>query len=396
MKKQLFTNIFGKQMQFSRLLLASIGFVLGLSIVLSTSDLYIKVNKILDPNTSGSTYLMINKKIGFANLFGSSGISNEQINSIKAHPSVQDISFVSSNHFKTWLVIDTMGQRLVTDFFFESFPNDFIDDRPASFKWKKGDKVIPLIIPKDFLNLYNFGYALSQGLPQLSPEMAMLIVGNVQVGRGDHSATYKFKIVAFSNRVPTILAPDSFMQYANAKYGDQKEKETKKGRLVVKVDGAKSQGLEALITKMGLETKKDPLNKDRNKVILKAVTVLLLIIGTAFMMLSIINIILIYSLIVSESKNEMRILIQLGYTPKMVYHFFASKFYSMFFIQLAVSLAIYGLVAYVTFQFTNNLGHNLNIVEWPSLLIGVVLISINILIFRRDLNKALLKYSYSS
>jgi hypothetical protein len=394
MKKQLFTNIFGKQMQFSRLLLASIGFILGLSIVLSTSDLYIKVNKILDPNTSGSTYLMINKKVGFANLFGSSGVSDKQIETIKAHPSVQDISFVSSNHFKTWLVIDTMGQRLVTDFFFESFPDQFIDDRPASFKWKEGDEIIPLIIPKDFLNLYNFGYALSQGLPQLSPAMAKLIVGKVQVGRGSNSSNFKFKIVAFSNRIPTVLVPNSFMRYANANYGDSQEK-GKKGRLVVKVDGAKSQGLEQLITKQGLETKKDPLNKDRNKVILKAVTVLLLIIGTAFMMLSIINIILIYSLIVSESKNEMRILIQLGYTPKMIYNFFAGKFYFMFTIQMLISVVIYGIIAYITYEFTNNLGHKLNFFEWPSLLIGVVLVLINILIFKRDLNKALLKYSYS-
>ena len=113
------------------------------------------------------------------------------------------------------------------------------------------------------------------------------------------------------------------------------------------------------------------------------------------MMLSVINIILIYSLIVSESKNEMRILIQLGYTPKMVYDFFARKFYFMFSIQMLISLVFYSGIAYLIYNFTNNLGHNLNLFEWPSLVIGFALILINITIFRHDLNKALLKYSYS-
>jgi hypothetical protein len=394
MKKELFNKIFGKQMQFSRLLLASIGFVLGLSIVLTTSDLYIKVSKILDPNTSGSTYLMINKKVGFSNLFGSSGLSEKQINSLKEHPSVQSVSGVSSNQFKTWLEIDIAGQGLVTDFFFESFPDEFIDDKPVSFKWREGDDIIPVIVPKDFLNLYNFGYAISQGLPQVSPEMAKLIVGKVTVGRRINNAVFKIKIVALSDRIPTVIVPDSFMKYANSHFSEKKG-ELEKGRLVVKVDGSRSQGLDALITKLGLETKKDPLNKDQIKVILKGVTGLLLIIGIAFMILSVINIILIYSLIVSESKNEMRILIQLGYTPKMVYNFFAEKFYVMFFIQVLISLILYSIIAYITYLFTDNLGHRLNFFEWPSLVIGLVLVIINLGIFRRDLTSALLKYSYA-
>ncbi len=393
MKTELFKKIFGKQMHFSRLILASVGFILGLSIVLSTSDLYLKVNKIIEPNTSGSTYLMINKKVGFGNLFGSSGLSEKQISSIKAHPSVQSLAGVSSNNFKTWLEIKIAGQGLVTDFFFESFPDEFIDDKPASFKWKEGDAVIPVIIPKDFLNLYNFGYAISQGMPQVSPAMAKLITGKVTVGRSGHAESFRIKLVALSNRIPTVIVPDSFMQYANAKYSTKGEV-LEKGRLVVKVDGSKSQGLQQLITKLGLETKKESLNKDQIKVVLKAVTGLLLLIGTAFMLLSVINIILMYSLIVSESKNEMKLLIQLGYTPKMVYRFFSKKFYKMFFIQTAVSLLIYGVIAYMTYVFTHGLGHELPFFQWKSLVIGLVLVLINVFIFRRDLNKALLKYSY--
>ena len=394
MKNELFIKIFGKQMHFSRLLLASIGFILGLSIVLSTSDLYIKVNKILDPNTSGSTYLMINKKVGFTNLFGSSGLSENQINKLREHPSVQSISGVSSNQFKTWLEINIAGQSLVTDFFFESFPDEFIDDKPLSFKWREGDDIIPVIVPKDFLNLYNFGYAISQGFPQVSPEMAKLIVGKVTIGRKNNNEAFKIKIVALSNRIPTVIVPDSFMKYANTHFSDKKE-EGEKGRLVVKIDGAKSQGLEQLISKLGMETKKDPLNKDQMKVVLKAITGLLLIIGTAFMMLSVINIILIYSLIVSESKNEMKILIELGYTPKMIYSFFSRRFYSMFTIQMIISLLLYSTIAYLTYIFTTDLGHDFNFFEWPSLVIGFILVLINVAIFKHDLNKALLKYSYS-
>lgn len=393
MKTHLFKSIFGKQMQFSRLLLASIGFILGLSIVLSTSDLYIKVNQILDPSTSGSTYLMLNKKVGLGNLFGSTGISDKQIKQLKAHPSVQDISKVNSTKFGTWLDIDLMGQGLQTEIFFESFPDRFISDKPTGFKWRKGDKTVPVIIPKDFINLYNFGYALSRGLPQISPQLAKQLQGKIIIGKRNHFKKFDLKIISFNDQIPTVIVPDSFMQYANSKFANV-DKDEEKGRLVIKVDGAKSKGLDRLISKLGLETKKEPLDKDQIKIILKAVTVILLLIGTAFMLLSIINIILIYSLIISESKQEMRILIQLGYTPKMLYDFFAKRFYSMFIGQIVASLMIYGIILYIIHSFTSNLGHELNIFEWPSLLIGLVLILINIYIFKKDLNKALLKYSY--
>ena len=394
MKTQLLKKIFGKQMHFSRLLLASIGFILGLSIVLTTSDLYLKVNRILEPSKSGSTYLMINKKVGFTNLFGSSGLSQKQINTIQKHPSVQSISTVTSNQFKTWLEIKIGGQGLVTDFFFESFPDEFIDNKPVNFKWRDGDDIIPVIVPKDFLNLYNFGYAISQGYPQVSPAMAKLIIGKVTIGRRHNSEAFKIKIVALSDRIPTVIVPESFMKYANTQYSNHKN-EIEKGRLVVKVDGTKSKGLDKLISDLGMETKQDPINIKKIKIILKAVTILLLIIGSAFMLLSIINIILIYSLIVSESKNEMKILIELGYTPKMIYSFFSQRFYFMFTIQVVMSLLFYSLIAYLTYVFTTDLGHDLNFFEWPSLVIGLTLVLINISIFKRDLNKALLKYSYS-
>jgi hypothetical protein len=43
------------------------------------------------------------------------------------------------------------------------------------WKWSQGSTVIPLIVPNQFLDLYNFGFAPSQNLMQLTQSMVMAI-----------------------------------------------------------------------------------------------------------------------------------------------------------------------------------------------------------------------------
>ncbi len=396
MRNKLFQKLFGKKIQLTRLILASFGFIIGLSIVVITIDFYFKLNHIVDPKTSGQSYILVNKKVNLGNIFGGSGISESKIKKLKSHPAVDDVFPISSNNFKTWLELDTVGIRLVTDFFFESFPDEFIGDKPDNFKWKEGDKLIPIIVPKDFLNLYNFGYALSQGLPQVSSSIAKLVKGKLTLKGKNKREYYQVKIVAFSDNVPTVIVPQTFMQYGNKKFANKTEADIDKGRLAIKIRSKEITGLPELLDQIGLETKKEKFDKDQIKLILSIVAPILLAIGICFVLLSIIVMELNYALIFAESKEEMKILIQLGYTPQMIFSFIWRRFIKSLIIPVLISLLIYLAFAYKSQALMEMTGFETSLLNHIAIATGTILITSVVFLFKIELNKVLNKYSYES
>ncbi len=396
MKNRLFQKLFGKNIQITRLILASFGFIIGLSIVVVTIDFYFKLDHVIDPKTSGPSYILINKKVNLGNLFGGSGISEDKIKKLKSHPAVENVFPISSNNFKTWLELDTVGIRLVTDFFFESFPDEFIGDKPDNFRWGEGDKVVPIIVPKDFLNLYNFGYALSQGLPQVSSSIAKLVKGKLTLKGKKMREYYQVQIVAFSDNVPTVIVPHTFMEYGNRKFANKTEAEIDKGRLAIKIRSKEITGLPELLDKIGLETKKEKFDKDQIKLILSIVAPVLLAIGICFVLLSIIVMELNYALIFAESKDEMKTLIQLGYTPKMIFSFIWKRFIKSLIIPIVISTSIYLAFAFKAQSLMYMTGFETPLLNYIALGTGSVLVISVVFLFKIELNKVLNKYSYES
>lgn len=58
--------------------------------------------------------------------------------------------------------------HLSTEMFFESVPDEYVDVNLDKWLFDKETRVIPIIIPRNYLNLYNFGFAQSRSLPKLS------------------------------------------------------------------------------------------------------------------------------------------------------------------------------------------------------------------------------------
>ena len=67
--------------------------------------------------------------------------------------------------------------------------------------------MVPIILPRSYLAIYNFGFAQSQSLPKLSEG----VVGMIELGivlRGDgREERLKGRVIGFSSRLNTILVP---------------------------------------------------------------------------------------------------------------------------------------------------------------------------------------------
>jgi hypothetical protein len=117
------------------------------------------------------------------------------------------------------------GQRagLTTDLFFESVPDHLLDKQNPNWKWVEESGTIPIIIPQDYVNLYNFGFAGSQGLPQISEGIIQQAVFRVAISGNGKQEFFNGQIVDFSDELNTILVPEKFMTWANERFASRSD-----------------------------------------------------------------------------------------------------------------------------------------------------------------------------
>ena len=117
------------------------------------------------------------------------------------------------------------GLYFSTEMFFEAVPDQYIDVDSDKWYFNPDNTEIPIIIPRNYLNLYNFGFAQSQGLPKLSEEMATALQLEIQLQGAEISETKTGRVVGFSNRLNTILVPETFLTWANHRFAPEKTAE---------------------------------------------------------------------------------------------------------------------------------------------------------------------------
>ena len=107
-----------------------------------------------------------------------------------------------------------------TELFFESIPDEFVDVSNSRWQWSKGENEIPIILSRDYLALYNFGFAPSQGLPQFTPNTIGKLSMDVNISGNGLTQNFQGRIIGFSDRINSILVPQSFMNWANENFGE--------------------------------------------------------------------------------------------------------------------------------------------------------------------------------
>lgn len=113
-------------------------------------------------------------------------------------------------------------------------PDRFLDVGAENWDYKAGDRDIPIIIPRNYLNLYNYGFARSQGLPQISEGIFRRVSLGIEIAGNGHREQFRGRIVGLSNRLNTILVPDAFIRWSNGRFGSGAAKQP--ARIIVETD----------------------------------------------------------------------------------------------------------------------------------------------------------------
>lgn len=295
--------------------------LVGMTIIILGIQFYTDTQEIFDTEDSfmKPSYLIINKKIGtLTTITGkSSAFSEEEIQDLKKQNFVVNVGSFTSSSFdvRASFSLD-QSTNISTDMFFESVDDKFVDVKTNDWKYLKGSKDVPIILPRSYLDLYNFGYAQSRNMPKLSEGILGAIKLKIQIRGDGFDDTYVGKIAGFSSRLNTILVPQQFMDWANGYYAGSKTKAPT--RLIVEVVNPTDEHITTYLQDNGYETDADKLDASRQTFFLRIVVAIVMSVGLVICILSIYILMLSVYLLVEKNSSKLENLLLIGYSPLKV------------------------------------------------------------------------------
>ncbi len=294
---------------------------LGMLIVLLGFQFYNDVMPVFTQPDSfmSSDYLIVSKQINAGSTI--SGRSNTFSDGDIADFEAQEFaSRVGRFTFTSYSVDAHMGINgapvLSSELFFESVPDDFIDVPLENWRWEEGSSEIPVILPRAYINMYNFGFAQSHSLPKISEGLLGMIDFRLFISGNGVRDEYRGKVIGFSNRLNTILVPQKFMDWSNARYSGGAPAEPT--RLIVKVDNPTDEGISRFMEENGYDVEDDKLNAEKNMFFLKMVVSLVMSVGIFISILSFYILMLSIYLLVQKNTDKLENLLLIGYSPAQV------------------------------------------------------------------------------
>lgn len=291
--------------------------LIGMTVILGGIQLYSDVKPVMSGESRliGSDYLVVTRPV---ERVGSGGkrFSVDDIAELNAQEFVTEVGAFTSSQYEVYGSILFGGRKLSTMLFFESIPDNFLDIQPKEWRYIAGDDMIPIILPRNYLNLYNFGFSSTQQLPQITEDVIKRVELGISLRGNGLIEEYTGRVVGFSDRINTILVPEQFMVWANSRYGEDENEEAT--RLIIEVDNPADPELMAFIETNGYEIENKPAESSKAMYILKVCIVIIVCIGVIFSLLSIIILTLSIYLLLQKNISKLENLVLIGYPPARV------------------------------------------------------------------------------
>lgn len=350
----------------------------GMVIVLLSVQFY---KDILPVFTEGDSfikkdYIIVGKKISTLGTFvgKSNTFSDKEVEDIKAQSFTKEVGAFTPSQFKVsaGMGMEKVGLQMSTDMFFESVPDEFVDVNLDKWVFNENKPVIPIIIPRNYLNLYNFGFAQSRSLPQLSEGVMGMVNLDIRISGGGHREVFKGNIVGFSNRLNTILVPETFMRWANENFAPGAKSEP--SRLIVEVNNPTDDRIAKYFKDKGYDTEDDKLDAGKTTWFLKVIVGIVLSVGLLISVLSFYILMLSIYLLLQKNTTKLENLLLIGYSPAKVA--FPYQLLTLGLNAIVLILSV-GVVLYVRSSYMKLIGKLFPQLDegsmWPAMLVGVLL-----------------------
>ena len=310
--------------------------------------------------------MITNSNMGKDNTFTSSELAD-----IKQQKGVDAIGPLLSNQFR----VKANAGNIVpfsTDLFLETIPVNFIDTIPASFEWKPGQEVVPIIFSSEFLEMYNV-FAPAQGLPQLSAKTISSVNIGLECSGNGRTLNLKGNIVGLTDRINSILVPQNFMAWANNYFNNSDN--IRPERVFIKTKDANDPVLLKYMDDHNFHLNKDKTKFGRIKSILQGIVTGLGIFGFLVIILALMLFSFYLQLMIARSKENLSLLVNLGYGPGSLSKMVARTWVPVYTIIIFISIAVTWLLNYLFLKLLPFEKNELSFIpHWSIFTIGFLLL----------------------
>ena len=371
------------------------GLGIGVLLLLVSLQMYINIQQLLGGNVirkNGFDYISITKSVTNEsmahpeqNLF-----TEQEIEELKTKPFLSGVAPLISNQFRVQLSAGAVI-AFKTDLFLESLENDYIDTVPTSFQWHVGQPLVPVIISSDFLEVYNV-FAPGQGLPPVSQATATRIPLQIDCSGNGLHASFGGNVVAFSDRINSVLVPKEFLDWANKTFGENQQNTNHYSRLYIKTKDANDPQLLSYLDQKNFKVNKDKTKFGRMKQVLEMVLSGLGIFGLLVVLMALMLFSFYLQLLIARSKDNLQLLLQLGYSPNWLSGKVTRQFLPVYIITVLAALAGVQIVQFLFYQLVAASKPELSsIIHWTVLVVALVLIILSAIVNQSIVKRLLYK-----
>ncbi len=371
--------------------LSYVGLGVGVLLLLSAVQMYNNINHLIrDKNTrkSGTDFISITKTITNENIGKDNRFTDLDVKELQVQSFIEGAAPLKANAFKV-----TAGAGAMipfrTDIFVEALNSNFIDTVPESFKWKEGDEFVPVIFASDFLEMYNV-FSPSWDLPQMSAKTASAVQIFLQCHGRNGGRQYKARIVAFSDRINSILVPENFLAQQNQAL--EGVENVPASRVFLKTKDANNPQLLNYLAEKDYHVNKDKTKFGRVKGVLQAIVSGLAGFGVLVILLALVLFSFYLQLMIARSKDNLQLLLTLGYSPSWLSKTVAKKWIPVY-ITIIISAVAATQLLHIGFQhFVMPAREELSFfIDWTVLVIAILLLALSIAVNYRLVKTSLIK-----
>ena len=325
-----------KQVDKSQLLFFALSSSLGLAILLIVIQLFIDTRPVFSSENDllGNQNLIIYKDLGRDNAF-----TTDEIAELEQQPFINKTGGFTHGTYRVLASVtlpDYTG--ISTEMFLEAVGDEFIDIKNDDWKWQPGDREVPIIIPKNYINLYNFGYAASTGMPQINEKIIRQIPIDLKLTGSSKTELYPAYILDASEKINSILVPESFLSYTNKTLSPSKE--SKISRIILDVINPSDPKLLQFLASKKYNFLSNDVQNSKLSYVLKLILSIVLGIGLLITFLSIYLVITNINLLILKNKQTITQLHFLGYSKTQIAKVYHTIAYKILAISIIVALVI--------------------------------------------------------
>ncbi|MET0394789.1 MAG: hypothetical protein ABW019_16710 [Chitinophagaceae bacterium] len=315
-----------------------IGLGIGVLLLLCALQMFINIQQLVKKSSvrkNGFDFISLTKVITNDNMGKDNRFTAGEIAELRSQPFITDASPLVPNRFK---VVAEAGDLIPfsSDIFVEALDDNFIDTVPPNFTWTKGQEIVPIIFSSDLLEMYNV-FAPSWDLPQLSPATASNVRIYLRCEGKLGQKVFRAGIVAFSDRVNSILVPTSFIDWANRNL--EGEDSVRSSRVFIQTADANNTALLQFLDQKNYRINKDKTVFGRSKSLLEGIVSGLGFFGLLVILLALMLFSFYLQLVIARSRDNLQLLLTLGYSPRWLSRNMARQFIPVYIFVVLVAAA---------------------------------------------------------